>query len=219
MVLAGRTMATLEAVAGEIAAAGGRAHPLVADVSVEADVVALAAEVERDLGVPHVLVNNAGVNAIYKPLEVTTLAEWNDIIGINLTGVFLATREFGRMMVAAGRGSIVNITSIAGRVGLARTGPYCASKGGAELLTRSVAIDWAKKGVRVNAVAPAYMETDLTSGVREHPVLAERLMSRTPMGRFAAPDEICGAVLFLASDASSYVTGQSIGVDGGWSAA
>lgn len=219
VVLTGRTMATLEATASSIVAAGGKAHPIAADVSVEADVIALAAEVERRFGAPHVLVNNAGVNPVYKPLEATTLADWNEIIGINLTGVFLATREFGRMMLAAGRGSVINITSIAGHVGLPRTGPYCASKGGVELFTRSVAIDWAKKGVRVNAVAPAYVETDLTSGLRQHPVLAERLTGRTPMGRFAAPDEIGGAVLFLASDASSYVTGQSIGVDGGWTAA
>lgn len=219
VVLTGRTMATLEATASGIAATGGKAHPMAADVSVEADVIALAAEVECRFGAPHVLVNNAGVNAVYKPLDTITLAEWNEIIGINLTGVFLATREFGRTMLAAGRGSVINITSIAGHVGLARTGPYCASKGGVELFTKSVAIDWAKKGVRVNAVAPAYVETDLTSGLRQHPVLAERLTGRTPMGRFAAPDEICGAVLFLASDASSYVTGQSIGVDGGWTAA
>ncbi len=165
------------------------------------------------------LVNNAGINAIYKPLETTTLDEWNEIIGVNLTGVFLCTRAFGRTMLEAGRGSIINITSIGGRVGLARTGPYCASKGGVELLTKSVSIDWAKKGVRVNAVSPAYIETDLTSGLRDHPVLADRLTARTPMGRFAVPDEIGGAVLFLASDASSYVTGQTIGVDGGWTAA
>lgn len=219
VVLTGRTMATLEATARDIEQAGGKAHAMVADVSVEADVIALAAEVERRFGVPHVLVNNAGVNAVYKPVETTTLAEWNEIIGVNLTGVFLATREFGRMMLAAGRGSIINVSSVGGRVGLFKTGPYCASKGGVELFTRSVAIDWAKKGVRVNTVAPAYVETDLTSGLRQHPVLAERLIGRTPMGRFAAPDEIGGAVLFLASDASSYVTGQTIGVDGGWTAA
>lgn len=219
VVITGRTQATLDAAAQEITQAGGKADAIVADVSSEDDVERLARTVGKRHGRAHVLVNNAGVNAIYKRAEETTLAEWNEIIGTNLTGVFLTCRAFGRSMLEAGAGSIVTISSIGGRVGLAKTAPYCASKGGVELLTRSLAIDWAPKGVRVNTVAPAYVETDLTAGLSEHPILAERIIQRTPMRRFAQPDEISGAVVFLASDASDYVTGQTIGVDGGWTAA
>lgn len=219
VVVSGRNAATLADAVDSIVAAGGKAHAVVADISSEGDVIRLAEEVKARFGKTDVLVNNAGINAIYKSLEKTTLEEWNEIMGTNLTGVFLACREFGRQMLEAERGSIITISSIAGRVGLPKTGPYCASKGGVELLTKSLAIDWAKRGVRVNTVSPAFVETDLTSGMRDHPVLAERLKERTPMRRFAAPDEISGAVIYLASDASRYVTGQTIGVDGGWTAA
>lgn len=219
VVITGRTQATLDVAAQELAQAGGRVDAIAADVTSEDDVVRLARTVEDRYGGARVLVNNAGVNAIYKKAEDTTLAEWNEIITTNLTGAFLACREFGRSMLAAGAGSIVTISSIGGRVGLARTAPYCASKGGVELLTRSLAIDWAPRGVRVNTVAPAYVETDLTAGLSAHPVLGERIVQRTPMRRFGQPDEIAGAVVYLASDASLYVTGQTIGVDGGWTAA
>lgn len=219
VVITGRTQATLDAAAQDLAASGGKVDAIAADISSEGDVVRLAREVEVRHGAAQVLVNNAGINAIYKKAEDTTLAEWNEIVATNLTGVFLTCREFGRSMLAAGKGSIVTISSIAGRVGLARTAPYCASKGGVELLTRSLAIDWAPRGVRVNTVAPAYVETDLTVGLAAHPVLDERVIQRTPMRRFGQPDEIAGAVVYLASDASLYVTGQTIGVDGGWTAA
>ncbi len=219
VIVTGPSLDTLQPTVDEIVGAGGRAHALAADVSREEQVEELAAQVKARFGVPHVLVNNAGVNGIFKPLETTTLDEWNEIIGVNLTGAFLTMRAFGSMMVSERRGSIINISSVAGHVGQPRTGAYCASKGGVELLTRSVAIDWAKKGVRVNTVAPGYVETDMTRSLRSIPVIANHLKVRTPMGRFAQPDEITGAVLFLASDASAYVTGQSIRVDGGWSAA
>ncbi|MFN3546605.1 MAG: SDR family NAD(P)-dependent oxidoreductase [Mesorhizobium sp.] len=219
VVITGRTQATLDAAAREIAQAGGTVDAITADMASEDDVVRLARTVEERHGGAQVLVNNAGINPIYKTAEDTSLAEWNAIIATNLTGVFLTCREFGRSMLEAGSGSIVAISSIGGRVGLAKTAPYCASKGGVELLTRSLAIDWAPRGVRVNTVAPAYVETDLTAGLAAHPVLGERIIQRTPMRRFGQPDEIAGAVVFLASDASHYVTGQTIGVDGGWTAA
>lgn len=121
-------------------------------------------------------------------------------------------------MLSAGRGAIINITSVAGRVGLTKTTAYCAAKGGVELMTRQLAMDWAQRGVRVNAVAPGYFATELTEGMRQHPVLGKRVTDRTPLGRFGEPDEIVGACLFLAAPAASYITGQSLGVDGGWTA-
>ncbi|MDI6029178.1 glucose 1-dehydrogenase [Corticibacterium sp. UT-5YL-CI-8] len=219
VVITGRSEDTLRQAAGDIRAKGGTADYIVADMQSEDAVIRLAADVSERFGPAHVLVNNAGVNAIYKGAEKTTLDEWNTIINTNLTGVFLACREIGRQMLEAGRGSIINISSIGGRTGLGKTAAYCASKGGVELLSKSMAIDWAQNGVRVNCVAPAYVQTDLTSGLAEHPVLGPKITGRTPMGRLANTNEVPGAVVFLASDASSYVTGESIAVDGGWTGA
>jgi NAD(P)-dependent dehydrogenase (short-subunit alcohol dehydrogenase family) len=117
-------------------------------------------------------------------------------------------------MLAAGGGAIVNITSVAGHVGLRKTGPYCAEKGSLEMLTRSLALDWAEKGLRVNCVAPGYFETDLTACA--HNLLRQRPISKTPLGRFGRPAEVVGAVAFLVGSAASYITGQTILVDGGW---
>lgn len=219
VVLAGRNREALDEVAARIVADGGSALPVQADVSREDSVEALCARVLEAHGRIDVLINNAGINPWYRAPEDTPLEEWRQIIDTNLTGVFLACKHAGRAMIAAGSGAIVNISSVAGRVGLAKTTAYCAAKGGVELLTRQLALDWARKGVRVNAVAPGYVETELTDALRAHPVLGKRVVERTPMGRFAVPDELVGACLFLASNAASFVTGQSLAVDGGWTAA
>ncbi|MFG1379185.1 SDR family NAD(P)-dependent oxidoreductase [Xanthobacter autotrophicus] len=219
VVLTGRTAATVEEAATAIAAQGGAAEGIAADVSREDDVDALCrAVVERHSRID-ALVNNAGVNPWYKSAEDTSLDEWRAVVETNLTGVFLTARAAGRVMLAQGEGAIVNVTSVAGRVGLARTTAYCAAKGGVELMTRQLALEWAKKGVRVNAVGPGYFETDLTEGMRQNPKLAERVTARTPMGRFGHPQELVGACLFLASPAASFITGASLAVDGGWTAA
>jgi gluconate 5-dehydrogenase len=217
--LAGRNTEALEEVARSIAAAGGTAKPFVTDIAKEESVAALCDGVLTAYGRIDVLINNAGINPWYKNAEDTSLSEWQQIIDTNLTGVFLACKYAGRAMIAAGQGAIVNIGSIAGRVGLPRSTAYCAAKGGVELLTRELAYEWAKKGVRVNAVAPGFVETDLTYGMSQHPVLGKRIIDRTPMGRFAKTDEISGACLFLASPAASYITGCTIMADGGWTAA
>ena len=216
VVITGRTAATLEATAGEL---GPEAMAHAGDVAVEADVVALRDAVLARFGRIDILVNNAGVNPIYKPIETTTLDEWQHIVGINLTGTFLCAKYVGGSMVAVGRGSVINISSVAGHVGLRRSVPYCATKGGAELMTKALALDWASKGVRVNCIAPGYFETDLTAGMIANETLSTRLLGQTPMGRFGRDPDIVGAAIFLASDASAYVTGQSLAVDGGYLAA
>jgi len=216
VVVVGRDGARAEDAAREMAEAGGKASAHAADVAREAEVASLCATVLDRFGRIDVVVNNAGINPTYKRAEHTSLADWQAVLDVNLTGVFLMCREAGRAMLAQGHGAIVNVTSIAGHVGLARTTAYCAAKGGVEMLTRQLAMEWAPKGVRVNAVAPAYFETDLTAGLRAHDVLSGQVQARTPLGRFGHPDEVVGACLYLASPAASYVTGHSLLVDGGW---
>ncbi len=215
LVLAGRTEATLAAAAATIGQAAG---VQAADVASEPDVLALRDAVLARHGRIDVLVNNAGINPIFRGIERTSLADWQSIIDINLTGTFLCCKHIGGAMVEQGRGSIINISSVAGHVGLLRSVPYCASKGGVEMLTRALALDWAKRGVRVNTLAPGWVDTDLTHGLLEHDVHGKRLLDHTPMGRFATGDDMVGAAVFLASDASGYMTGQSLLIDGGWTA-
>ena len=215
VVLSGRTAATLNEAA---AAIGEPASVQLADVAREADVLALRDAVLARHGRIDVLVNNAGINPVFRGIERISLQDWQSIIDINLTGSFLCCKHLGEVMVGQGRGSIVNVSSVAGHVGLLRSVPYCASKGGVELLTKALALDWAKRGVRVNTLAPGWVDTDLTHGLLEHGVHGARLLDHTPIGRFATPGDMVGAAVFLASDASAYMTGQSLLIDGGWTA-
>ncbi len=218
VVIAGRDERVLQAALPSLPVPA-KAFYQVLDVTREESIAQLDTWIAKEMGAVDILVNNAGINPYYKAPEQTSLKEWQEIIAVNLTGVFLCCRTFGKRMLARQQGSIINISSIAGHVGLEKTTAYCASKGGVEMMTRSLALDWSKKGVRVNSVAPGYFETDLTVGVRDHPQISERLKSKTALGRFGLPPEVAGAVLYLASPASSYVTGQTIMVDGGWIAA
>jgi NAD(P)-dependent dehydrogenase (short-subunit alcohol dehydrogenase family) len=213
VVLSGRTRATLEETA---AAIGDKAFVVTADVSREEDVLALRDAVLERFGRIDVLVNNAGVNPIFKGIERTSLTEWQDIIDVNLTGVFLCCKHLGGAIAEGG--SVVNISSVAGHGGLPRSVPYCASKGGVEMLTKGLALDWARRKVRVNTLAPGWVDTDLTHGLLGHDVHGQRLLDRTPLGRFATPQDLAGGVVFLASDASAFMTGQSLVIDGGWGA-
>ncbi|VDS10217.1 3-oxoacyl-[acyl-carrier-protein] reductase FabG [Paracoccus haematequi] len=194
----------------------GQAQPL--DVTDAEAAEAAAADLVARHGTPDILVNNAGIVMNAPSLEVD-LADWRRVMDVNLHGVFHTSRAFGRHMVAAGKGAVVNISSICGEVTVhpQPQAAYNAAKAGVNLLTKSLAVEWAGK-VRVNAVAPGYTATELTLLGRSKPEWFNTWLSGTPMGRLAEPREIALAVAFLASDAASYVTGTVLTVDGGYTA-
>lgn len=201
-------------VADGIAAAGGRALAVAVDVADAASVERMAVEVEAALGPIDVLVNSAGITH-RSPAADFPEAAWHRVIAVNLTGVFLGCQVVGRRMLARQRGRIVNIASIAGQIGLTGTVAYAASKGGVVMLTRALAVEWAPYNVRVNAIAPSWFESNIGDLIHREPGYAERAMRRVPAGRMGTPDELIGAVLYLASDASTMVTGHVLAVDGG----
>ena len=201
-------------VAENSAKAGGRTLAVTVDVADRASVERMAAEVEERLGPIEVLVNSAGVTH-RSPAADFPEAEWRRVIAVNLTGVFNGCQVVGRRMLARRRGRIVNIASIAGQIGLTGTVAYAASKGGVVMLTRALAVEWAPHNVRVNAIAPSWFESNIGDLIHREPGYAERAMRRVPIGRMGTPDELIGAALYLASDASSMVTGHVLAVDGG----
>ncbi len=163
--------------------------------------------------------NAAGVSPTFKRAEEVEDDEWESVVGVNLTGTFYCSRAAALVMLSGGGGSVVNITSIHARVGMARLAAYSASKGGIEALTRTLALEWAAEGIRVNSVSPGYFATEMTEGLRSSDKWRERLLDRIPLGRFGEPHEMVPAVLFLASPLSSYMTGSCLTVDGGWTSA
>jgi NAD(P)-dependent dehydrogenase (short-subunit alcohol dehydrogenase family) len=220
VVVCGRTIADLERTVTGLRDQAEADEPffVTMDVTSDADVMSARGEILARAGAIDILVNNAGIDPHYAALEKTSNQEWDDIVAVNLTGVFRCCRALGGPMLERKRGSIINISSIAGHVGLKRQVPYCATKGGVEQLTRALACDWAEHGIRVNAIAYGFIETDLTRAVLTHPHIGPRYLARIPMGRFGQLRDVVGAAVFLASPAASYVTGHSLVVDGGWTA-
>jgi NAD(P)-dependent dehydrogenase (short-subunit alcohol dehydrogenase family) len=219
VVLAARRKERLDALAEEIRKAGGEALAVACDVGREADVDALVEAAWSGFGRIDVLVNNAGFNKLV-PAEDLPLDDWRAEIDVNLTGVFLCAQRFGRRMLAAGGGNIVNVASILGLVGSGqvRQAAYAASKGGVVNLTRELAAQWARRGVRVNALAPGWFPTEMTGDMFADEGSVRWMRSRTPMGRAGELSELVGPLLLLASDASAFMTGHILVVDGGWTA-
>lgn len=213
-----RSRGELEDTADRVRDVGGRAVAATADVT-DDDAVEAAFEATADeLGDPDVLVNNAGVNPYFGRSEELDLDTWEHILAVNTTGTFRCTRAFAtRVVDRDGTGAVVNIGSVGSVYGLPFQAPYTASKHAVAGLTRSLAIEWAPD-IRVNAIAPGYVKTELTAGVRDNESIREDLLADIPHDRFADPEEVAGPAVYLASDAAGYVTGAIHAVDGGMTA-
>lgn len=218
VVVASRTLAECEATAGEIAQATGRkAHALSADVSRIGEVSGLVAAAQAAIGPIDILVNNAGIN-IRGPVEELSEKDWDAVVDINLKAPFLCAREVMPRMCQRGWGRIINLGSIMSVIALPGRAPYAAAKAGVLGLTRVLALECATKGVTVNAICPGPFATEMNKPLLNDPEKYNAFVAKVPMGRWGELHEIAGAALFLASDASSYVTGSALFVDGGWTA-
>jgi 3-oxoacyl-[acyl-carrier protein] reductase len=211
--LAARQVEKLEDLREAIAAAGGRAASVGLDVTDTAAIERALDQIENALGPVGILVNNAGV-AVSKGVLEQTEADWDRVVGTNLKGAFFTAQAVARRMVARGGGAIVNIASVLALDVVGHLAPYAAAKGGLWQLTRSMALELARHGVRVNALAPGYIETEINRDFLATEA-GERMKKRIPQRRFGTPEDLDGALLLLASDASRYMTGSIIVIDGG----
>ena len=210
--------AAVEASAKALAAKGRKTSAMVLDVTDSKAVESVHQVIIKQHGKVDVLVCNAGIAISFIPAEEMDDATWSKVIDVNLNGVFWCCRSFGKGMLARKSGSIINLGSMSADIVNypQQQAQYNASKAGVHHLTRSLAAEWADRGVRVNAVAPTYIETDLTRKVGEMPEVLKEWIESTPMGRMGQPSEIASAILFLASDAASLMTGSIVSVDGGY---
>jgi NAD(P)-dependent dehydrogenase (short-subunit alcohol dehydrogenase family) len=216
VVLAARRRERLEALASTLEGRGSEALAVECDVASEESVANLVRQTIARFGRVDVLVNNAGVAKVQSAL-VETGEEFRAVLAVNLVGTFLCAQQVGRLMVDQRSGSIINVASILGLVGVGviPQASYTASKGAVVNLTRELAAQWARLGVRVNALAPGFFPSEMTTELETDE--GQRFVrKRTPMGRGGRPEELLGALLLLASDAGSYITGQTLAVDGGW---
>ncbi len=210
-----RGLEKLEKVAGEISNRGRKALAVPADITDEKSVQDMVTRTLNEFGHIDILVNAAGL-AIRKPAEDFPIDEWQQVMDVNTRGTFLCCKAVGKVMIKQHGGKIVNMSSVRGRYGLPIDyAAYCPSKGAVDTLTRTLACEWAKYNILVNAVAPTVVETELTKPALADPEYAKRMKARIPLGRWAMPDDIVGATIFFASKASDFVTGQVLYIDGG----
>ena len=216
--IVGRNEAKSDAAVADLRQRGVKAIPVIADVTDKAAVATMVELVARELGRIDILVNNAGIN-IRKAPHALDIEEWDSVIKTNLTSAFLCSQAVYPAMKSAGGGKIINIGSMMSIFGASFAAPYGASKGAVVQLTKSLAVAWAPDNIQVNAVLPGWIDTDLTKGAREQVSgLHEKVLARTPAGRWGQPDDMAGIAVFLASGASDFITGTAIPVDGGYAA-
>ena len=214
----GRNQSDLKRVSSDIRDMGKNSEGFVLDVLSKAKVQEALNLILAHFGKVDILVNNAGVNHRVPVVEYPE-EKWDFVINTNLKGYFLVSQAVAPQMIERGYGKIINMSSILGTVALPNQLAYAASKGGVNQMTKIMALEWAKKGVRVNAIGPTYFETDLVAQIRNDPERFKFINERTPMGRWGYLPELEGVVIFLAAPASDFITGQVIYIDGGWTIA
>jgi 2-deoxy-D-gluconate 3-dehydrogenase len=216
VMIVGRREEVLQKAAQELRASGGPVVPFSADLAQKADLPKIVDRAMKEFGKIDFLINNAGTIR-RAPVEDFPEADWDIVIETNLKSPFFLAQAVAKTMIAAKRpGSIVNTSSLIAFIGGKTIPAYAASKGGLNQATKTMANDWAKYGIRVNAIAPGYFITDVTEALQKNKERYTEIVSRIPMGRWGNPEELGGMALYLVSDASSYVTGQTFVVDGGW---
>jgi len=213
--VASRDIEALNGVVKQIVAKKKKSLAVTVDITDEKQVNAMVDKVVKAFGRIDILVNAAGL-AIRKPADTFPIDEWQKVMDINTRGTFICCQAVGRVMLKQKSGRIINLSSVRGRYGLpSGYAAYCPSKGAVDTLTRTLACEWAKSNILVNAVAPTIVETDLTKSALADPAYAKQMKDRIPMGKWALPEDIVGPAIFFASEASSFVTGQILYIDGG----
>src|SRR5438067_751172 len=216
--LTARQLAVAEAAAQELGTAtGARAIGIAVDVARRADVEAMVARTLEAFGRIDILVNNAGIN-IRGPIEQLQEADWDQVLDTNLKGPWLCCRAVAAPMKQRGWGRVINVSSMLGEIALPGRSPYAASKGGLTLLTKTLALEWAQHGINVNALCPGPFATEINTPLLTDPVACAQMEANVPLGRWGDPAELGPAAVFLASDASSFMTGATLFIDGGYTA-
>lgn len=217
IIITGRDEQALQETTKELKHFTERCYPLAMDVTDVRDITEKVAYIIEKVKTIDILVNNAGINITKQALAVTE-EDWDRVLSTNLKGLFFVSQQVGKHMVAQKRGKIINIASQMSFVAYYDRAAYCASKGGAVQLTKALAIEWAKYNINVNAVAPTFIETELTKTTLTDETVKQDILARIPLGALSQPKDVTGAVLFLASDYANFVTGETLKVDGGWTA-
>ena len=214
VVINGRTAATVSKIAASIRAEGGLAHEAIFDVTKPTEVNAAVARIGADIGPIDILVNNAGVQR-RAPLHEISDETWREVMSTNLDSLFYVSKAVVPQMIPRNRGSIINICSVMSELGRPTVVPYTAAKGGVKMLTKGMAIDWGRHGIRVNGIGPGYFKTPLNAALVADEKFSSWIAGRAPLGRWGDVEELVGAAIYLASDAASFVTGHILYVDGG----
>jgi len=215
--LVARSGGLLEGVRAEITAQGGKAYAFVADVSADADVAAVAAAIRAQLGAPDILINNAGIN-IRRPIHEYTLEEWRQVMSTNVDGPFFCTRAFVPGMIEKRFGRIVNVASTMAHVSLPHRTAYSGSKFAVLGITKALALELAPYNITANAISPGPFDTEINRALMHDPVQLAEFTAKVPLGRWGKLEEIGALAVFLCSDASAFITGTDILIDGGWTA-
>lgn len=215
VIITSRSQQDCSRVVQELSSQGIECSSITCDLSKITDIEKLIDKTAERYGGIDILVNNAGM-AITKTVENITEEDWDSVVDLNLRSVFFVSQKAGKFMMQNGQGKIINISSVFGLVAEKQVLPYCVAKAGLLQMTKALALEWASRGILVNAVCPGYVMTDMNREQRSNEKSASHLLRKIPLGRFADKEEIVGAVIFLASKHSDYMTGQTIVIDGGW---